>query len=159
MSGRREISARRVLGPAAASAVADAFEAGVEWARQHPGAGRMRAQHAATAHLAELAHRRLTVRPVTIADVWERLVVRDSGTCFYCGRPVTREDATVEHLIPVAHGGTDNPGNLVLVHAACNALAGDASVLTKIRHRDRNHRAHLAHRVLAGGEGERGAAA
>jgi 5-methylcytosine-specific restriction endonuclease McrA len=33
--------------------------------------------------------------------------------------------ATVDHLIPVAHGGTDDPRNVALAHRVCNVRRQD----------------------------------
>ena len=45
---------------------------------------------------------------------WRRLVqqikVRDQYTCRACGR--VTEDGDVDHIIPLAKGGTDDPSNL-----------------------------------------------
>lgn len=52
-------------------------------------------------------------------------VLRDAlraqgGLCLLCGLPLLRRQATVEHVVPLARGGTDAAGNLAASHAACN---------------------------------------
>lgn len=42
------------------------------------------------------------------------------GFCIYCGLDAD----TLDHLIPKARGGTDDPGNLALACSSCNALKG-----------------------------------
>ena len=49
--------------------------------------------------------------------LWER----DQGRCGLCGQPIAYEDAVVDHVLPVAHGGTTTPENLQVTHASCNA--------------------------------------
>lgn len=46
---------------------------------------------------------------------------RDHFRCFYCGDPAT----TVDHLVPVIRGGTDDESNLVAACAGCNGTKGD----------------------------------
>ena len=43
----------------------------------------------------------------------ERILERDNWTCYLCGRPGAD---TVDHIISVARGGTDDPANLAAVH-------------------------------------------
>jgi 5-methylcytosine-specific restriction endonuclease McrA len=52
------------------------------------------------------------------------LDILQSGRCFYCDAPVGAK-ATVDHLIPRAYGGTDEPANIVLAHRRCNQRKGD----------------------------------
>lgn len=46
---------------------------------------------------------------------------RDHHRCFYCGRPAT----TVDHLLPVVRGGSDQEHNLVAACTDCNGSKGD----------------------------------
>lgn len=45
---------------------------------------------------------------------------RDNHACRYCGATAPDVKLTVDHVIPVALGGTDNPANLVTACASCN---------------------------------------
>lgn len=52
--------------------------------------------------------------------------MRDCGRrCVYCAQVLALEAATLDHVYPVAHGGTNVPGNLVTACARCNRLKGD----------------------------------
>lgn len=51
---------------------------------------------------------------------------RDGHTCRYCGSAAPDVPLTVDHVIPVALGGSDDPGNLVTACKDCNA--GKSSV-------------------------------
>ena len=51
---------------------------------------------------------------------------RDGHTCRYCGGMAPDVKLTVDHVIPVALGGADEPSNLVAACADCNA--GKSSV-------------------------------
>jgi hypothetical protein len=65
------------------------------------------------------------------------LLARDGNNCFFCGLDMDPADRTIEHLVPVAHGGPNHLSNLVLAHRACNSNAGHLSVMDKIRLRER----------------------
>jgi 5-methylcytosine-specific restriction endonuclease McrA len=52
--------------------------------------------------------------------------MRDCGRrCVYCGHPLDPMEATLDHVYPLARGGTHVPGNLVAACAPCNRLKGD----------------------------------
>lgn len=53
---------------------------------------------------------------------YHRIVVfrRDEWLCQYCGRPLTRRDATIDHVIPVSQGGQTNYRNCVTACKPCN---------------------------------------
>lgn len=62
----------------------------------------------------------------------EDLIYRDFLICGICDEPVDpdiawphRMSVTVDHVIPVAHGGTDDIDNLQLAHLGCNASKQD----------------------------------
>lgn len=46
---------------------------------------------------------------------------RDGHTCRYCGRSAPEVKLTVDHVVPRALGGSDDPTNLVTACAECNA--------------------------------------
>jgi len=46
---------------------------------------------------------------------------RDNHTCQYCGRTPPDVKLVIDHLIPVAHGGTDDFNNLVTSCEECNS--------------------------------------
>ncbi|MBR1609540.1 MAG: HNH endonuclease [Kiritimatiellae bacterium] len=48
----------------------------------------------------------------------------DAGICHYCGRKVPASELTMDHVVPVARGGTSTPGNVVPCCRACNASKG-----------------------------------
>ena len=45
-----------------------------------------------------------------------RILNRDGRECYWCGM----EANTVDHIVPVAKGGTDDPENLVAACRKCN---------------------------------------
>lgn len=68
------------------------------------------------------------VAPVDPAVIWER----DNGVCQLCRAPVDPElewphrwCGTIDHIIPLAGGGTHEPGNVQLAHHSCNSRKND----------------------------------
>jgi 5-methylcytosine-specific restriction endonuclease McrA len=56
----------------------------------------------------------------------KRAMMRDcSRRCVYCGECLDLSVATIDHVYPLAHGGANAPGNLVVACAPCNRLKGD----------------------------------
>lgn len=61
-------------------------------------------------------HRRNTYR-----KYWDILVAAYREVCFYCDEHAT----VIDHIVPVAHGGSNELDNLLLSCAFCNLLASD----------------------------------
>jgi len=66
-----------------------------------------------------------------VADRLERVGRRSGWICWICGEPTSRElpcddprRASVDHVIPLALGGTSTAKNLRLAHAECNTRRG-----------------------------------
>ena len=61
---------------------------------------------------------------------------RDGHACRYCGSIAPDVKLTIDHVIPVALGGTDKPDNLVTACADCNAgktsTAPDAALVDEV---------------------------
>jgi HNH endonuclease len=49
------------------------------------------------------------------------ILQRDAHRCFYCGRAAPDVKLTVDHVVPVVLGGSDDPKNLVTACVDCNA--------------------------------------
>jgi len=47
-----------------------------------------------------------------------------TGACTYCGKAVTRQAITVDHVVPLSLGGLDRLDNLTLACARCNSEKG-----------------------------------
>ncbi|MFN2397209.1 MAG: HNH endonuclease [Gemmatimonadaceae bacterium] len=58
----------------------------------------------------------------------KRATMRDCGRrCVYCGSLLSIEIATLDHVHPIALGGSHVPGNLVVACAPCNRMKGNMS--------------------------------
>jgi 5-methylcytosine-specific restriction endonuclease McrA len=52
--------------------------------------------------------------------------LRDCGRrCVYCAEHLALEEATLDHVYPLARGGAHAVGNLVIACGRCNRLKGD----------------------------------
>jgi 5-methylcytosine-specific restriction protein A len=47
-----------------------------------------------------------------------------SGLCFYCGKKFPMKELTMDHIVPLARGGTTTPGNVVPSCLSCNKNKG-----------------------------------
>lgn len=61
---------------------------------------------------------------------------RDNHACRYCGRSAPEVELTVDHVVPVALGGSDDPTNLVAACRDCNggksSVPADATVVANV---------------------------
>ena len=63
----------------------------------------------------------------------DRLIFAQGGVCFFCKNPLTKADASVEHLVASANGGRNDDDNCVVCCKAMNALLGSMSLKEKIQ--------------------------
>lgn len=63
----------------------------------------------------------------------ERIGDRDRWLCHLCRRKVSRKNATRDHLIPRADGGTWADENLALAHMRCNSRRGRGRLPAQLR--------------------------
>lgn len=54
----------------------------------------------------------------------ELVFERDGGFCYYCGRKISAYRTSIDHMLPVSRGGTDQPDNLALACPTCNRAKG-----------------------------------
>lgn len=77
---------------------------------------------------------------------------RDGHTCQYCGEKAPNVTLHVDHVVPKALGGSDNPDNLVTACRDCNA--GKASTrpnedwVAQVSEKSSRHREQLAYEGL-----------
>lgn len=83
------------------------------------------------------ANRRDRIRDVRVAPVRRaEIIERDRGLCQLCGDPVALEQRvphplapTLDHVVPLARGGTHEPANVQLAHFICNSRKADGPAL------------------------------
>jgi len=55
------------------------------------------------------------------------------GLCFFCRQPLPRSEASIEHLVASANGGTNSEDNCVACCRALNSLLGSKSIKDKLQ--------------------------
>ena len=69
---------------------------------------------------------------------YNELIKRDGNICFYTGKEMTREDASIEHLIPLSRGGKNNLDNIVLCLKSENDKMANLTLIEKIKYKISN---------------------
>lgn len=64
-----------------------------------------------------------------------KIYERDGNKCFYSGKEMTMDEATIEHLIPLSKGGKNNMHNLVLCLAEENQKMANRPLVEKIKYK------------------------
>ncbi|MBK7675866.1 MAG: endonuclease [Candidatus Accumulibacter sp.] len=63
----------------------------------------------------------------------DRLLFAQGGQCFFCRKPLSKADASVEHLVASTNGGTNEDGNCVACCKALNHLLDSKSIKDKMQ--------------------------
>jgi hypothetical protein len=63
----------------------------------------------------------------------ERLLFAQGGLCFFCRHPLSAADASVEHLVATANGGSNRDDNCVACCNSLNTLLGCMSLKEKLQ--------------------------
>ncbi|HEY8993636.1 MAG TPA: HNH endonuclease [Lacunisphaera sp.] len=74
-----------------------------------------------------------TVIPPKPTTKLEKLLYRQDWQCFFCGRTLTKEEASIEHLQPKSAGGKNDDGNVVACCVALNRTMGNMSLKEKVQ--------------------------
>lgn len=60
-----------------------------------------------------------------------KIYARDNGMCWLCGLHVSVRIFSIDHVIPLSKGGTNNLSNLRLAHKDCNSIKSDHPIESK----------------------------
>lgn len=63
----------------------------------------------------------------------DRLMFVQGGLCFFCKQPLSKSEASVEHLVASANGGGNGDDNCVACCKAVNAMLGNISLKEKLQ--------------------------
>ena len=63
----------------------------------------------------------------------DRLLFAQGGQCFFCRKPLPKAEASVEHLVATANGGTNDEGNCVACCKTLNHLLGAKPIREKMQ--------------------------
>lgn len=55
---------------------------------------------------------------------WKKAAMAADPRCAYCGEAVSDESASVDHVVPVSRGGTNEKSNYALACRRCNVKKG-----------------------------------
>lgn len=61
-------------------------------------------------------------------EIIRRLYLRQDGECRGCGNGYLQKDMQVDHVVPLARGGSDDLSNLQLLCAHCNTTKGTGTM-------------------------------
>lgn len=83
------------------------------------GYGRMSDWYTIDADPKHVAKERERARKLRKSQWWRAKV--GGGRCHYCERKFAPKELTMDHIVPVARGGTSTPGNVVPACKECNS--------------------------------------
>jgi hypothetical protein len=63
----------------------------------------------------------------------DRLMFIQGGQCFFCNQPLPKTEASVEHLLASANGGSNSDDNCVACCKSVNTLLGSMSLKEKFQ--------------------------
>lgn len=83
------------------------------------------------------------------------IYMRDGNKCQYCGKKFLSSELSLDHVVPVARGGTSSWENIVCACLSCNVKKGDKLLIetgmSLIKHPQRP-RWHPLHRLMNRGK-------
>jgi 5-methylcytosine-specific restriction endonuclease McrA len=75
--------------------------------------------------LSQVRKRQALVKQREVGPVDYEAIVREAcGICAICSMPVIYEPAHIDHIVPLAAGGSHTQDNLQFTHARCNLAKG-----------------------------------
>ena len=66
-------------------------------------------------------------RQLRKSEWWRRKL--HEPICYYCQEPQTRATVTMDHLVPIAEGGSSNKSNIVVACKTCNSRKKDQGLV------------------------------
>lgn len=65
-------------------------------------------------------YRKRPERPLKRRKMRTKRQLRKDTRCVYCGKVLTKHNATFDHIVPLSRGGSNDPENLCWCCASCN---------------------------------------
>jgi 5-methylcytosine-specific restriction endonuclease McrA len=97
-------------------------------------ARRWRAAHPEEAREAARKRRALKKGAAVVEQIsLDVLFERDGRRCHICKKMLTRSKASVDHLVPLSHGGEHSWANVALAHRSCNSRRGAGRLPAQLR--------------------------
>lgn len=69
---------------------------------------------------------RAKAREMRASTWWKQQI--GHGVCYHCGQKFTRDQLTMDHLIPLSRGGRSTKKNIVVSCKECNSLKKNLTV-------------------------------
>ena len=66
----------------------------------------------------DLKRERHRARELRGTQWWKRRLAK--GRCYYCGRPTSPKELTMDHVVPISRGGKSSKANVVPCCKECN---------------------------------------
>ena len=79
-----------------------------------------------TADPAHIKREKAKARELRNSSWWKQQV--GMGICYHCEQKFSREELTMDHLIPLSRGGTSSKKNIVVACKQCNSLKKNRTV-------------------------------
>lgn len=92
-----------------------------EWNRNHPNQSRAIKHRARVLRISRIA---ASDRHFTAKDI-ERQYKAQKGRCYWCGKKLGKS-YHVDHIVPIARGGSNAPENIVIACPPCNLSKNDS---------------------------------
>lgn len=93
-----------------------------------------RARHPETIHALNAKRRAVLKHAPQTQKIYRRVVyLRDAGKCHICGKKVACTAMSLDHLIPLFHGGAHTYENVALAHNRCNSRRGAGYLPAQLR--------------------------
>jgi len=104
-------------------------EAGLEWREKNPDRRRVNMRRWKKNNPEKVADSSATRRARIAGARVERIsrlkiAIRDNWTCHLCGLKVEKPFLSLDHIIPLSHGGSHTEDNLAIAHVLGNARRG-----------------------------------
>ena len=81
----------------------------------------------AAASSAQQKRQRALARELRASNWWKQVLAQ--GVCHYCQETFKQHQLTMDHIVPIAQGGTSTKANVVAACKACNTAKGHTSPL------------------------------
>ncbi|MBC7661385.1 MAG: HNH endonuclease [Chitinophagaceae bacterium] len=65
-----------------------------------------------------IARERQKAKELKKSRWWQNLIQKTR--CYYCQKPISRTEVTMDHVVPISRGGKSTAGNLVPACKSCN---------------------------------------
>lgn len=95
-------------------------------------ASRIRRRDAINAKTMRRRARKLNA-PVVERVNRQDIIKRDRGICHICKKRVAPKDMSLDHLVPLVHGGEHTARNLAVAHKVCNSKRGAGRLPAQLR--------------------------